>query len=68
MCSVEQKPMFEDLNVEEADPEVTEIESLCMNCYSNVRKHCTLEIYSQFSLVHLLVTILIVSGQRGTLY
>ncbi|XP_063836242.1 zinc finger protein ZPR1 [Ostrinia nubilalis] len=35
MCSVEQKPVFRDLTGEDPDPEVTEIESLCMNCHSS---------------------------------
>ncbi|KAM3955722.1 zinc finger protein Zpr1 [Aphomia sociella] len=35
MCSAEQKPMFRDLSAEDPDPEVTEIESLCVNCYAN---------------------------------
>ncbi|XP_075989907.1 zinc finger protein Zpr1 [Anticarsia gemmatalis] len=35
MCSVEQKPVFRDLTGEDPDPEVTEIESLCINCHAN---------------------------------
>lgn len=35
MCSAEQKPMFRDLTGEDPEPEVTEIESLCMNCHAN---------------------------------
>ncbi|XP_053622866.1 zinc finger protein ZPR1 [Plodia interpunctella] len=35
MCSVEQKPVFRDLSADDPDPEVTEIESLCMNCHAN---------------------------------
>ncbi|CAK1547940.1 unnamed protein product [Leptosia nina] len=35
MCTTEQKPLFRDLTAEDPEPEVTEIESLCMNCQSN---------------------------------
>ncbi|XP_041983917.1 zinc finger protein ZPR1 [Aricia agestis] len=35
MCTTEQKPLFRDLTAEDPEPEVTEIESLCMNCHSN---------------------------------
>ncbi|XP_073966478.1 zinc finger protein Zpr1 [Choristoneura fumiferana] len=35
MCSVEQNPIFRDLSAEDPDPEVTEVESLCMNCHAN---------------------------------
>lgn len=35
MCSVEQNPVFRDLSADDPDPEVTEIESLCMNCHAN---------------------------------
>ncbi|XP_049884253.1 zinc finger protein ZPR1 [Pectinophora gossypiella] len=35
MVSVQQKPVFRDLTAEDPDPEVTEIESLCMNCHAN---------------------------------
>ncbi|XP_060808184.1 zinc finger protein ZPR1 [Amyelois transitella] len=35
MCSVDQKPVFRDLSADDPDPEVTEIESLCMNCHAN---------------------------------
>ncbi|CAH2064773.1 unnamed protein product, partial [Iphiclides podalirius] len=35
MCSVEQKPVFRDLTAEDPEPEVTEIESFCMNCHAN---------------------------------
>uniref|UniRef100_S4PYI1 Zinc finger protein ZPR1 n=1 Tax=Pararge aegeria TaxID=116150 RepID=S4PYI1_9NEOP len=35
MCSTEQKPLFRDLTAEDTEPEVTEIESLCINCYKN---------------------------------
>ncbi|XP_034838937.1 zinc finger protein ZPR1 isoform X1 [Maniola hyperantus] len=35
MCSTEQKPLFRDLTGEDPEPEVTEIESLCVNCYTN---------------------------------
>lgn len=34
----QQTPLFRDLNADDADPETTEIESCCMNCYENVRK------------------------------
>ncbi|BES94509.1 Zinc finger protein [Nesidiocoris tenuis] len=30
-----EKPLFRDLDPDEAEPEVTEVESLCMNCQSN---------------------------------
>lgn len=32
-------PIFRDLNADDADPETTEIESCCMNCYENVMKN-----------------------------
>lgn len=32
---VDQKPVFRDLTAEDSDPEVTEMESLCINCYGN---------------------------------
>ncbi|XP_028032093.1 zinc finger protein ZPR1 [Bombyx mandarina] len=35
MCSANLKPMFRDLTAEDPDPEVTEIESFCINCHSN---------------------------------
>ncbi|KAL0809130.1 hypothetical protein ABMA28_012754 [Loxostege sticticalis] len=35
MCSVEQKPVFRELAGDDPEPEVTEIESLCMNCHSS---------------------------------
>ncbi|XP_052746111.1 zinc finger protein ZPR1 isoform X2 [Bicyclus anynana] len=35
MCSMEQKPLFRDLTAEDPEPEMTEIESLCINCYKN---------------------------------
>ncbi|KAJ2942225.1 hypothetical protein O0L34_g15772 [Tuta absoluta] len=35
MVSVEQKPVFRDLTAEDPDPEVTEVESMCMNCHAN---------------------------------
>jgi hypothetical protein len=31
------KPIFRDLDPDDPEPETTEIESLCMNCHSNVR-------------------------------
>lgn len=31
-------PIFRELNADDPDPEATEIESLCMNCHSNVSK------------------------------
>lgn len=38
MTTVQQKPIFRDLTAEDPEPEVTEIESLCMNCHANVSK------------------------------
>lgn len=35
----QQTPLFRDLNADDADPETTEIESCCMNCYENVSKN-----------------------------
>ncbi|XP_045525587.1 zinc finger protein ZPR1 [Pieris brassicae] len=35
MCSTEKKPLFRDLTAEDPEPEVTEIESLCVNCLGN---------------------------------
>ncbi|RVE42231.1 hypothetical protein evm_013131 [Chilo suppressalis] len=35
MCSVEQKQVFKDLSGEDPEPQVTEIESLCMECHAN---------------------------------
>ncbi|XP_050678570.1 zinc finger protein ZPR1 [Leptidea sinapis] len=35
MTSTEKKPLFRDLNAEDPDPEVTQIESFCVNCYAN---------------------------------
>ncbi|XP_045456297.1 zinc finger protein ZPR1 [Melitaea cinxia] len=35
MCTEDKKPLFRDLTAEDPDPEVTEIESLCVNCYAN---------------------------------
>ncbi|XP_038221373.1 zinc finger protein ZPR1 [Zerene cesonia] len=35
MSTEEKKPLFRDLTGEDPDPEVTEIESLCVNCHSN---------------------------------
>ncbi|KAJ0169383.1 hypothetical protein K1T71_014970 [Dendrolimus kikuchii] len=35
MSEVEEKPVFRDLTGEDSEPEVTEIESLCINCHSN---------------------------------
>ncbi|CAG9790715.1 unnamed protein product [Diatraea saccharalis] len=35
MCSVEQKPVFKELSADDPEPQVTEIESLCVNCHSN---------------------------------
>ncbi|CAG5034447.1 unnamed protein product [Parnassius apollo] len=35
MSSIEKKPVFRDLTAEDPEPEVTEIESLCMNCHAN---------------------------------
>lgn len=35
-CS-KNKSMFRDINADDDDPEVTEIESLCMNCEEKVR-------------------------------
>ncbi|CAG4970180.1 unnamed protein product [Colias eurytheme] len=35
MSTVEKKPLFRDLTGEDPDPEVTEIESLCVNCHGN---------------------------------
>lgn len=34
--AVENKPIFRDLNPDDPDQEATEVESLCMNCYSKV--------------------------------
>ncbi|XP_037044909.1 zinc finger protein ZPR1 [Bradysia coprophila] len=31
----QQTPLFRELNADDADPETTEIESCCMNCYEN---------------------------------
>ena len=35
-------PLFRDINADDADPEVTEIESLCVNCEEQVTlfRHC----------------------------
>lgn len=33
-----EQPLFRTLNADEEDPEVTEIESLCIKCFSNVSK------------------------------
>lgn len=33
--STEKTPLFRDLNAEDPEPEVTEIESLCMNCHAD---------------------------------
>lgn len=30
------KPIFRPLNADDPDPEATEVESLCMNCYAKV--------------------------------
>ncbi|XP_072947049.1 zinc finger protein ZPR1 [Epargyreus clarus] len=35
MCTTEQKPVFRDLSADDPDPEVTEIESFCVNCHAN---------------------------------
>ncbi|XP_050360188.1 zinc finger protein ZPR1 isoform X1 [Nymphalis io] len=35
MCTDDQKPLFRDLTAEDPDPEVTEIESFCVNCHAN---------------------------------
>ncbi|XP_059056030.1 zinc finger protein ZPR1 [Achroia grisella] len=35
MCTENQKPVFRDLTAEDPDPEVTEIESFCVNCHAN---------------------------------
>lgn len=35
MCTPEEKPVFRDLTADDPEPEVTEIESLCVNCHSN---------------------------------
>ncbi|XP_052748134.1 zinc finger protein ZPR1 [Galleria mellonella] len=35
MCTNGQKPVFRDLTAEDPEPEVTEIESLCINCHAN---------------------------------
>lgn len=32
-----EKPVFRDLSADDPDPEVTEVESMCMNCHKNVR-------------------------------
>lgn len=40
--SAEKTPLFRDLNAEDPEPEVTEIESLCMNCHADVSTKCTL--------------------------
>ncbi len=38
--STEKKePIFKDLNVDEGHPEITEIESLCVDCERTVRRH-----------------------------
>lgn len=34
--SIEDKPVFRDLSAEDPDQEVTEVESMCMNCHKNV--------------------------------
>lgn len=34
----QQAPLFRELNADDAEPETTEIESCCMNCYENVNK------------------------------
>lgn len=36
-----QTPLFRELNADDGEPETTEIESCCMNCYENVRKTIT---------------------------
>lgn len=36
MSVEDRKPIFRDLDADDPDPEATEIESLCMNCHSNV--------------------------------
>lgn len=35
------KPLFRDINADDPDPEVTEVDSLCMNCQETVivKKH-----------------------------
>lgn len=43
MSSANQKPLFRALTAEDPEPEVTEIESLCMNCYKNVRTYLNLK-------------------------
>ncbi|CAH2083555.1 unnamed protein product [Euphydryas editha] len=35
MSTEDQKPLFRDLTAEDPDPEVTEIESFCVNCHAN---------------------------------
>ncbi|KAI4465911.1 zinc finger protein zpr1 [Holotrichia oblita] len=35
MSRSENKPIFRELNADDAEPEITEIESLCMKCYEN---------------------------------
>ncbi|XP_068627212.1 zinc finger protein ZPR1 [Battus philenor] len=35
MCSTEVKPVFRDLAADDPEPQVTEIESFCTNCYAN---------------------------------
>lgn len=40
MSTERPEPVFQQFGGEELDePAVTEIESLCMNCHANVRKH-----------------------------
>lgn len=38
MSAEDPKPLFRDLTAEDPDPEVTQIESFCMNCHANVSK------------------------------
>ena len=33
------KSLFRDLTADDPNPETTQIESLCMNCYENVNKY-----------------------------
>lgn len=39
MATEDQKPLFRDITAEDPDPEVTEIESFCVNCHANVSKY-----------------------------
>lgn len=50
----QQVPLFRELNADDEDPETTEIESCCMNCYENVRKTTTISRPQYFGIQNIL--------------